>query len=242
MTSDSRPNFPWLNTTPKSRLQPTVAVELKSTQVEIALNIPQNYPYKLTLDGDKPNRAKIPYYEWRGRGPPPGDVGYPGDVYLDLTPGAYALYAYTLGKWVKWVGPCVEKEEHIRHPHLMDRFLGYSEKNVNWYSFSTIKGHARKLPSSTADEVIRTIVKFEREENRSKEAKRRRRKDVDLDISDSEDNIQVIAPRNKRRRVGIIASRADTMSKSLQKSAGVRHRDVVLCAFYFQSHRLRTEY
>jgi hypothetical protein len=60
-------------------------------------NLPPNYPYR-----DHPDRKNmIPYHEWRGQGRPPNDIGYPGDVCINMTPGnlKYSLYGHTSKGW-----------------------------------------------------------------------------------------------------------------------------------------------
>jgi hypothetical protein len=68
-------------------------VDLKRFHVQCAHypgSIPDDYPFQLDPD----RSTMVPFFEWRGRDAPPEDIGYSGDVYLDLTPDHFALYAY----------------------------------------------------------------------------------------------------------------------------------------------------
>ena len=172
--SNSRARLPWLDPPPKSIIQPSVIVDLKRFHAHI---IPDDYPFR--LDPDRP--TMVLFFEWRGRGAPPGDIGYPGDVYLDLTPGHFALYAHMTTKWVKWVGPRVQKEQLIAHPHFHDeRFLRCSEITVGWYAIKTNTDN-RFLPKTfNASDAIKTIIANERKE--PQDTRKRKQRDHEEEI------------------------------------------------------------
>ncbi|KAJ6453290.1 hypothetical protein C8R47DRAFT_1254393, partial [Mycena vitilis] len=85
------------NPRPASRLKPEVTFTLKHIRM-CAEKIPASYPYALLpIDGLYRNTGlyefvPVPLFEFCGTGTPLTDIGTPGDVYMDLTPGAHALY------------------------------------------------------------------------------------------------------------------------------------------------------
>jgi hypothetical protein len=210
--SDSLKRLPWLNPPPKSKIQPSVIADLKTFHAHI---IPDDYPFR--LDPDRP--TVVPFFEWRGRGAPPNDIGYPGDVYLDLTPDHFALYAYTT-TWVKWVGPRVQKEQLIAHPHFRDdRFLRCSQTTVGWYAIKTITDNRRIPKTLSASEAIRTIIAHERKEPVQNIQKRKHR--------EHEENFIQVEPRLKKTR--FLAGK----DQEATGSSAVSH-------FYRRSHCLQT--
>ncbi|KAJ7983184.1 hypothetical protein DFH06DRAFT_1172605 [Mycena polygramma] len=89
---------------PKSLVQPWLIIELKELKVPFD-DIQPDYPYSIPKAGLGPNaKGRIPYFEFRGVGSPLDlDVGSPGDVYIDLTPEAYALWGHTADGWKRWI-------------------------------------------------------------------------------------------------------------------------------------------
>jgi hypothetical protein len=110
----------------------------------------------------EPGNHTVYYYEIRGLGPPPNDIGYPGDVYIDMTPGSPAIYAMGNDEWTIWhghikhlVGPRGRYEPlGFPHPLLRDRFLWCSDKSVVWYSRDSI----RKDPRFSKDGVLASCL------------------------------------------------------------------------------------
>ncbi|KIM77907.1 hypothetical protein PILCRDRAFT_605648 [Piloderma croceum F 1598] len=174
---------------------------LKFTKI-LAHNMPKGYPYRF---GPRDKSNMIPYYEWRGKGPPPDDIGHPGDLYLDLTPGNYALHAHTTKKWVKWVGPRTKKEGLLAHPHLKDRYLDCSDRFIGWYAESTIRRHQAKLVvSCSASGSIQKLVALERGLNGHQQETTRRNGDSNSDDDDCEEDgghVHAKQRHPKRRRV-----------------------------------------
>jgi hypothetical protein len=210
--SNSLKRLPWLDPPPKSQIQPSLIVDLKRFHAHI---IPDDYPFQ--LDPDRP--TMVPFFEWRGRGAPPEDIGYPGDVYLDLTPDHFALYAYTTTKWVKWVGPRVQKEQLIAHPHFHDdRFLRCSPTTVGWYAIKTITDNRRIPKTLSASEAIQTIIAHERKETEQNMRKRKHREH-------EEDCIQT-GPRHKKTH---------SLAEKDQESTGLS----AVSHFYRRSHYLQ---
>ncbi|KAJ7775661.1 hypothetical protein DFH07DRAFT_952052 [Mycena maculata] len=83
---------------PKSLVQPWPITELKEFMVD---ELPSDYPYAVRKTSAV---FHIPYFEFHGMGAPLNlDVGSGGDVYVDMTPGAYTLWGYTAEGWKRWV-------------------------------------------------------------------------------------------------------------------------------------------
>jgi hypothetical protein len=128
-----KPNHPSANKDYTPRTSTSTKFTYSSKRILLTSNqIPSDYPYKLEKVVSK---YQILFIEFRATAPPPSDIGRTGDVWLDLTPGSYALYARTkpgaLG-WVKWKG--AYKENAIKHPDLPNHALWVTLKNVGWYT------------------------------------------------------------------------------------------------------------
>ncbi|KAJ7124466.1 hypothetical protein C8R44DRAFT_875497 [Mycena epipterygia] len=130
------------NPHPKSKLKPETTSTIQYIKMRV-LSIPGNYPY---LTPDIPGLYRnegiheylpIPFFEFRGLGTPPSDVGSPGDVYIDLTPSACALYSKAEEDWSRWAGPA--STDTLSHPHFVDsknaRYVWFHPRNgAEWIS------------------------------------------------------------------------------------------------------------
>jgi hypothetical protein len=146
---------PWVtNPSPRSFVKPNAYRVVK--WLRRPTHLPSNYPYR--EHPDKP--TMIPYHEWRGKGYPPMDVGYPGDVYVNMTPGKYSLYGRTKTGWAPWTGLNFEKWQLVQHPLLDDRYLFCSETDIKWYSLDAIRtmrrGRDTSISISKAIEIVRS--------------------------------------------------------------------------------------
>lgn len=127
-TSPLGPN-PWLDwPCPISLEKPKLQITLTNFHCHY---LPRElHPYR--LDTEPGAEATIYFHEMRGFGPPPGDVGYPGDVYIDMSPGAHGLWAIRTpngGEWTHWT-----PNEIIQHPHITYYYLWCSTRGeVSWY-------------------------------------------------------------------------------------------------------------
>ncbi|KAJ7499903.1 hypothetical protein FB451DRAFT_1385564 [Mycena latifolia] len=133
------------NPQPKSKLKPDTTFTLRYIKLRSEA-IPANYPYLTpTVPNLYANRGihehiPIPFFEFRGPGAPPGDIGGPGDVYIDTAAGA--LYSKSEEDWTKWAGP--DTEESPAHPHFVDsrsaRFIWFHPADgVEWVSGVTFR-------------------------------------------------------------------------------------------------------
>ncbi|KAJ7210639.1 hypothetical protein B0H12DRAFT_1157425 [Mycena haematopus] len=116
------------NPNPTSQLKPDTTATLK--YIKLWTNaIPTNYPYFLPPIEGLYGRGKeatvreylpVPFFLFCGPGTPPTDLGTPGDVYIDLTPGAHALYCKCEEDWARWT-PGGAPEALLCHPHFTSR-------------------------------------------------------------------------------------------------------------------------
>ncbi|KAJ7661432.1 hypothetical protein DFH06DRAFT_1325724 [Mycena polygramma] len=134
------------NPHPASRLKPEVTFTLKYIKM-CTDKIPANYPYALPpIDGLYRNTGlyeflPVPFFEFCGTGAPPADIGTPGDVYIDLTPGAHALYSKSEEDWARWAGPA--SLDSLSHPHFVDdgraRYVWFHpEQGAEWVCVRTV--------------------------------------------------------------------------------------------------------
>lgn len=165
-TSDGTTNLPnpWLdNPTPKSQQYPGIQFRLKNfVSHNLNMRVPESsWPYRLYRE------ARILFYEFRGYGPPPADVGFPGDIYLDLTyyPGSGNLLYWFEGEWTccNWSSnPNTTLFQTQKHPLLTDRFLWGSEKRgFTWATYQTLRRNLRNLLSYDPAPVIISALKYD---------------------------------------------------------------------------------
>jgi hypothetical protein len=132
--------LPWVdNPPPTSHIQPGVTHELKTFPVSMWY-FPTHYPYRThgRIRGPETQTRTVPFYLFVGIGPPPKDIGYPGDIYRDKTVRDYALYARFVNIWVPWTGrPTADDTIHehsnlLHHPYLTAHFLWCTENGITW--------------------------------------------------------------------------------------------------------------
>lgn len=115
---------------------PGVERTLKSTACKRPDEVPKELEHR-KKDGE------VIHWEFSGPGLPVDDVGEPGDVWIDSTPGAYGLWSMDLSyTWTPWKG-LHEKEKssetgnlewvfHSKHPYLDTRHLWVRARGVVW--------------------------------------------------------------------------------------------------------------
>ncbi|KAJ7166091.1 hypothetical protein C8R46DRAFT_1097052, partial [Mycena filopes] len=157
-----------LNPRPTSLMRPKISVKLKGF---VLRTLPTSYPFRLQHTDD--GAYHVPYHQFSDVGPPTLDVGTAGDIYLDLTPGAYGLYGRTDFGWKRWrdTGERLQSEWPVggwlvRHPHLESYVLWVrfpkdgeaSAGNVCWYgstsSAKAARAAAKKLGVVNAESAI----------------------------------------------------------------------------------------
>ncbi|KAJ7740536.1 hypothetical protein B0H16DRAFT_54119 [Mycena metata] len=150
------------NPNPKSLVKPETTFSVRHIKMSV-LSIDANYPYTLSpIEGIFPNKGDsyafipVPYFEFCGLGAPPADVGTPGDVYIDTTPGAQALYSKSEEDWTRWV--CPASGLPSAHPHFSDlrspRFLWFHpEVGVEWVCRQTVRRRQESLPVRASDQA-----------------------------------------------------------------------------------------
>ncbi|KAJ6544338.1 hypothetical protein B0H19DRAFT_1380620 [Mycena capillaripes] len=152
------------NPRPTSMLKPETTFTLKYIKMA-SDKVPANYPYALPpVDGLYRNVGlleflPVPFFEFRGPGAPPADVGTPGDVYIDLTPNAHALYSKSEEDWTRWAGPAAI--EMPSHPHFVDggraRYLWFHpQQGVEWVCARTIMRRQQVLRTAGLLKAVHT--------------------------------------------------------------------------------------
>ncbi|KAJ7165682.1 hypothetical protein C8R43DRAFT_987294 [Mycena crocata] len=153
----AQPHPCFQNPHPKSELKPDTTFTLKYIKKN-ADKIPASYPYStLSGDGIFPNNGAVlqyravPYFEFRGLGAPPPDIGTPGDVYIDRTPGACALFSKSEEDWTMWAGHGAV--DMLAHPHFVEcgsaRFVWFHpEQGFEWVCARTVMRRQETLRNS----------------------------------------------------------------------------------------------
>ncbi|KAJ7470799.1 hypothetical protein FB451DRAFT_321722 [Mycena latifolia] len=87
-----------------------------------------------------PYKAAGVFYEFRGKGAPPADVGRPGDIYWDVVP-PFVLYFWGTDGWQPWNAQGDAGSQLLaRHPNVEDRYLwirvgnGVLSGGLSWFS------------------------------------------------------------------------------------------------------------
>jgi hypothetical protein len=169
MVPGERPQHPCLtNPNPKSAIQPDLIVLPRTFQHRHLSKHKKNYPYDLET-----SEFTVHFFEFRGYGSPPTDVGTPGDIYIDMTLDDYALYAMvTPSSWKQWDGHrrtysfITGKDWFsfigIDHPVLQERMLWVTDRNVVWATLKSIeKDHRSKLWTVYAGDFLDKLMEYE---------------------------------------------------------------------------------
>lgn len=169
-----RPQHPCLtNPNPKSSIQPGIIVHHRTFQHRHLSKHKKNHPYDLETE-----KFTVHFFEFRGYGTPPSDVGTPGDIYIDMTLDAYALYAMVLpNSWKRWGGHRQTwsyrnngKDQYllirdIDHPVLEGRMLWVTDRNVVWATLGTVRKDDRSGDMRLdASHFLTKLMEFELQE------------------------------------------------------------------------------
>ena len=136
----------------------------------------------------KVGKDSYPFSEFRGLGSPELNIGRPGDIYIDITPGLYALYARYPERWLLWPGSN-DASNLLLHPLLSDRCL-WCHTTVGWFHRRNVRVNSGKWhiwrrnlsiclkymhpsPSASASELLSETLNFQ--ERLSGESKKRKR-------------------------------------------------------------------
>ncbi|KAJ7062772.1 hypothetical protein C8F01DRAFT_1281779 [Mycena amicta] len=190
--------------------QPCLRVQLK--ELVVAQNeLSADYPY--ILRRSHRGAFRIPYFEFHGIGPPCDcDIGGSvGDVYVDVTESAGALYGHTKDGWHRWrlesevddqvleLRPFIEglvdqsrhKFSHVVHPFAPSYSLGVDvQHGVRWIQLAS---NARFCHEFKDGEVVET-TKLRRMESDLLQDLKAPRKSVPLAL----DIVHNLNPRRRR--------------------------------------------
>ncbi|KAJ6506298.1 hypothetical protein C8R47DRAFT_1101804, partial [Mycena vitilis] len=113
----------------------------KSVRVNPQNLDPATFPFHLELAPGQ-TRYTIRFLEFRAHFDPPkhdldSDIGNPGDVWLNVSPAAYAVFALSKRRaWVRWAGPAPA----LAHPYLPLYALWCTLKQASWYHRAKLAG------------------------------------------------------------------------------------------------------
>ncbi|KAJ7661255.1 hypothetical protein B0H17DRAFT_1094379 [Mycena rosella] len=107
------------------------------------------HPYSFDSAGKS---CQVSFFEFRAMGPPTSSFGYAGDVYVDLTPGAHALYwrdrhGRGPGQWRRWTALLLDRVPLYKYlithpwaddPQESDLYLWVDPHGVTWTSRAEI--------------------------------------------------------------------------------------------------------
>ncbi|KAJ7775639.1 hypothetical protein DFH07DRAFT_952027 [Mycena maculata] len=121
---------------PKTSSDVTLEFVWKAVRVNV-LNVGPDFPFHLELVED---RYRVRFLEFRSSSDPPADIGNPGDIWLNVSPASYVLFALNANKeWVRWC-PTLDTAGMIVHPFLPLYALWCTIKQASWYHRDKIGG------------------------------------------------------------------------------------------------------
>ncbi|KAJ7156563.1 hypothetical protein C8R43DRAFT_949416 [Mycena crocata] len=129
---------------PKSFLYPNLIVHRKTARGQVfRLRPGKSYPYETRLNQQPHSNRndRFIFHEFRGRGPPPDDVGQPGDIYLDVTL-PFIIYFVGNAGWEAWNRHASQGYHALAaHPIFEDRYLWVSGgMGLYWLAKSSLFG------------------------------------------------------------------------------------------------------
>jgi hypothetical protein len=128
--------------------------------------VPTEYPYETRgSDGTVTGGTHIHHLVFDGQGPPPDDIGDPGDIYFDYVHSdivnfqTLVLYARMEHCWKRWPG----KDLHnlLQHPYLPNYFLWQKGKTFGWTYATNIVGGASVAAESAKREKAETAAEMD---------------------------------------------------------------------------------
>lgn len=185
--NDGKEN-PWLDRSraPKSTIQPTICYTRRHFE-DSSRKMRQSeeeWPYRI----DPHNDSHVHFYDFRGTGDPPNDVGYVGDVYITDDYDVWVCQGTPLDsqgrKWTCEWRRDMDLRPLIEHPLLRDRYLwfrsGTGSVGPYWYGR---KGLVNVTVSSTESHdytpIIRAMFEAERASNAANKYSQKRKMGTD---------------------------------------------------------------
>ncbi|KAJ6553566.1 hypothetical protein DFH09DRAFT_1366183 [Mycena vulgaris] len=115
-----------LDIVPKSSSYPNLIAIRRKLRGLPKLLPGKSLPYENKVDDE------LVFYEFRGIGTPPGDIGRPGDIYWDSS-FPYILYFWGAQGWQPWNPQAdVGSQPLARHPNFDNRYLWFHGHGLSW--------------------------------------------------------------------------------------------------------------
>src|ERR1700734_365721 len=132
-----------------------IVITYKHTYFDENASDLENYPYFASPSNrGQPQTRSIHFVEFRCVSAPPSDIGHPGDVWIDLTPNMFGIYAKVDGDWRKWPGLLTQDDSLIAHPHIPSRVLWCTKHRVTWlkrnFLLSDLATHRAEMSNDEA--------------------------------------------------------------------------------------------
>ncbi|KAJ7671448.1 hypothetical protein DFH06DRAFT_1366364 [Mycena polygramma] len=134
---------------PTSTLYPKLVTIQRTLRGALHLLPYMDLPYGIT----EPGNPRVIFYEFRGRGPPPGDIGRPGDVYWDVT-FPCIIYFVGTGGWEAWNPQASDGSQLLaRNPNFANRYL-WTSRHHHGFSWLTKESLAKSLLKTSEPQSI----------------------------------------------------------------------------------------
>jgi hypothetical protein len=167
-----------------------------------------------------------------GQGPPPDDIGNPGDIYFDYIHSdivnfeKLVLYARMKHSWELWVGK--DLKNLLQHPHLPNYFLWHKKRDFGWTLATSIEGWTKAAGETAEREKVEAAAKMDWERFRVEVAPDGLSLSVNLSVTEAESlNAFLKEKRTSRKRTR--AEEGDEgQRKRVKTSEGMFH---LLCLY-----------
>ena len=194
----SKPSFPCIaNPYPQSALQS--GIHCRRTTF-YARNVPTSFPYE-TQRNTVTDAVQIYHLIFDGQGPPPDDIGDPGDIYFDhlnsdiLHFQKLVLYARMDHSWKQWCGRDINNL--LQHPYLPKYFLWQDKDHFAWTYAINIEGWTSNATEVAKREKAAAMAKTDREKFQVEVAPDGLSLSVNLPIAEA-DNLRSFLDNRKR--------------------------------------------
>ncbi|RDB20307.1 hypothetical protein Hypma_012653 [Hypsizygus marmoreus] len=158
----------------------------------------------------------IEYTEFRAYGPPSPTFGHPGDIYINVSPKTYELYARDNYSWFKWGGP-LYRYHVIKHPLHEDYILQCSLKSGPTWSETAGKRHITELRKDGGVPSASDCIEAFLDRETTKPTRKRKLKDPSVENKRSKKKKTSIQSPNSQTIQTKLYPLTDFLSLSIQR-------------------------